>query len=128
MCVIQRAISSISFYLAWWFQVDLWAEVKKLEGKTLYTLEQKEPFLVVQVLHDRVIIENSKNNERPIRWSEIRGAWGHLEQHGTITRAEIMESFSSYNSAYLAAILANLEEVSTEIAPITLRLKNRQNP
>lgn len=106
--------------------MDLWAQVKNLEGKTLYTIEQKEPFLIAQVLHDRIIIENSKNNERPIRWSEIRGSWGHLEQHGTVTRAEIMGSFSSHNSAYVAAILANLEEVSTEIAPITLRLKNRQ--
>lgn len=105
--------------------MDLWARIKNLEGKTLCTIDQKEPFQVMQVLHDRVIIENSRKKERPIRWSEIRASWSHLEQYGAITRAEIMELFSSHNSAYVAAILANFEEVSTEMKPITLRLRSR---
>jgi hypothetical protein len=102
--------------------MDLWVAIKSLEGKTLHTIDRKEPFVVAQVLHDRVVIENSLGKERPIRWSEIGASWDHLEQHGTVTRAEIMESYSSYNSAYVAAILANVDGVSSNMRPIILRL------
>lgn len=105
-------------------KLDLWREIKNLEGKILNTIDQKEPFVILQVLHDRVIIENSLKKERPIRWSEIRASWSHLEQHGTVTRAEIMESYSSRNSAYVAAILANIDGVTSETRPIILRLKS----
>jgi hypothetical protein len=104
--------------------VDLWPEIKCLEGKILHTIDQKEPFVITQALHDRVIIENSMSKERTIQWSEIKASWSHLEQHGTITRAQIMESYSSRNSAYVAAILANVNGVSSEMRPIILKLSS----
>lgn len=35
---------------------SVWARVKSLEGRTLYTLKQQKPFDVIKVLHDRILL------------------------------------------------------------------------
>jgi hypothetical protein len=104
--------------------MDLWVEIKNLEARTLYTIDQKKPFTVLRVLPDRVVVENSENKERPIRWFEIEKSWNHLKRYGTITRTEIMDSYCSHNSAYVAAILANIRGVASDMRPIVLRLRD----
>lgn len=87
--------------------MNLWNEVKKLEGKKLRTLNQKKQFAVSEVLGDRVIMVTSKGNKRKIRWIAIQRSWDYQKAQGALTR-EILLSCSRYNSPYVATILANL--------------------
>ena len=70
--------------------MDLWREIKELEGQTLHTLKQKKPFDLLKVSYNKVIIRpQAKMNERSIPWEEISGSWLDLLEHGKITRKEI---------------------------------------
>jgi len=103
--------------------MNLWSEIKKLEGKELHTLDRRKPLLVLEVAADHVLIETSENKTRYIRWAEIQESWDYLERHSQITRSKIMESYSGFNSAYVAAIIANVGGVKHSIKPIILRLE-----
>jgi hypothetical protein len=46
--------------------LDLWTEIKKLQGKELETLDQRKAFMVCEVLADRVIIKTSGEKERAV--------------------------------------------------------------
>ena len=102
--------------------MNLWAELKKLEGKTLHTLDRKKPFEVVEVSGDRVQICTSTGRERSVRWRSLEQAYAHLEKFGRLTRKEIGElGYSEYNRAYVAALLANLPGIIYTVKPITLQ-------
>jgi len=83
---LKKHLSQIEFV---WSKMDLWDEVKKLQGKTLITLNWRRPFDVLEVLLDNVIIRNSKGNERKIDFSAIQQSWNALEEKRTLTREEI---------------------------------------
>jgi len=101
--------------------MDLWGEVKKLEGRELHTLDRGRPLRVLDVGADYVLIVTSKSKRRSIRWIEIQNSWDYLERHGQITRTKIMESYSGFNPAYVAVIIANVAGVKRSIRPIVLR-------
>jgi hypothetical protein len=57
--------------------MDVWAEIEKLQGKTLKTLAQNKPFDVVLVGKRRVIVrQRASGVERPIRREAIEDAFG----------------------------------------------------
>ena len=106
--------------------MDLWKEIKKLEGKTLATLDKRKEFKMVKVLPNIVVIETSTGTPRNIPWDNIQQSWRELEKTDEITRTDIMKFYSPFNPAYVAAILSNLPNVSHRIRPVVLKLhKNR---
>lgn len=107
--------------------MDLWSEVKKLEGRELHTLDRERPLLILEVAADYVLVKTSENKRRSIRWAEIRNSWNHLEKHGQISRSKIMESYSGFNPAYVAAIIASVGRVKHSIKPIILRLEKQSD-
>lgn len=105
--------------------MDLYSEIKKLEGMTLKTLRDNKSFDVIDVTRKKVIIEpHESEKERPINWSEIDGAYRQLAANRRITRGEIEERHSPRNPAYVAAMLAELPGVRVTVKPvITLHLR-----
>src|SRR5437868_12655489 len=101
--------------------MNIWSEIEKLDGLTLKTLDQKKAFDIVGVTdHVVTICPHETQTERPIARDEIEKAYQYLYVVEQITRTEIREKFSEYNPAYVAAILAELPDVSHAIRPIRL--------
>jgi len=108
-------------------KMNVWDEVKKLEGKTLKTLDWEKPFDIQDVLSNIVVIWiRSTKKERIIHWREIEESWNHLEEYRILTRTEIHKLYSERNPAYVASILANLPGVTYHIRPITLLFKKKK--
>jgi len=104
--------------------MQLAIELKKLQGKKLFTLYQKKTFEITQVTTNQIIIKTSKESQRPIPLKEITLAWNHLERHKELTRSEIRDlGYSEFNPAYVVAILASLPGVKHSLSPIILRLQ-----
>jgi len=106
--------------------MQLTVELKKLQGKKLFTLYQKKPFEIMQISNNQIIIKTSTESQRPILLKEITLAWNHLEKHKELTRGEIRDlGYSEFNPAYVVAILASLPGVSHTLSPIILKLKKQ---
>ena len=99
-------------------------ELKKLEGKTLYTLAQNKEFDVVKV-SSKVVLTVSTGKSRPIPFWKFQKARYHLEEHKKLTLVEIRElEISDFNPTYIAAVLAEIPGVSVTKKPISLYLKS----
>jgi hypothetical protein len=106
--------------------MSFWEEIKKPEGQTLKTLDQRKPFDNLDITDHAVLIyPQATQTERPISRDEIENAYRHLVTLGEITRTEIPEKFSEYNPAYVAAILAALPNVQHSTRPIKLWISNK---
>ena len=102
--------------------MDIWPDVKQLEGKTLHTLDQNKAFDVVAVTEQTVLVQPyASGKERRIKRDEIEPAYQELHTRGVIERADIRERYSNYNPASVAAILAALPGVRHSTKPIRLR-------
>lgn len=101
---------------------DIWVKIKKLQGKTLITLDRRREFKVIEVLRCQIVIETSTGTPRNIPWNNVQQSWAELEKNGEITRTDIMRLYSPFNPAYVAAILSNLPNVSHSVRPIVLKL------
>ena len=100
---------------------QFWQMIEGLVGRELYTLHENNPFTVDQVQERRVeITVGTTGNPRTIRREEIELAWEHLVKEGAVSRAEIQQQFSSFNPAFVAAILAALPGVTHRTDPIRL--------
>lgn len=99
--------------------MSIWLELKNLEGQTLKTLKQEKLFDIVDVNESVMIIRPQvRNQERPISRRAIEAAYQRLLATGQLTRADIRdEGFSEFNPAYVAAILAQLPNVTHVIFP-----------
>jgi hypothetical protein len=101
--------------------MNIWEEIKKLNGQTLKTLDRQKPFNILAVTdHVVLICPEETQTERPISRDEIEKAYRYLVTIGETTRTEIREKFSEYNPAYVAAILASLPNVEHSTRPIRL--------
>jgi len=101
--------------------IDCWQEVKKLQGQTLKTLDQRKSFDILGATYSCVeIFLHSKKSYRKIYRQEIEGACDELKTRREITRSEIEERHSPRNPAYVAAILATLPGVGYSLNPIRL--------
>ena len=101
--------------------MELWDEIKKLEGKVLKTLDRGKSFEVVVVLNSSVIVKPlSTKKERVIPREQIEGAFHQLISSDQITQREIEAQHSPRNPVYVAAILAELPDVTHTIRPIVL--------
>ena len=101
--------------------MDIWPDVKQLEGKTLHTLDQNKAFDVVAVTEQTVLVQPyASGKERRIKRDEIEPAYQELVARGMIERTDIRDRYSNYNPAYVAAILAALPGIRHANKPIRL--------
>ena len=101
--------------------MSIWSEIEKLQGKTLNTLDRKKPFDIVYVGEQTVIVRpHVRRLERPIRRQVIEDAFAELKLRGEISRCEIRDRYTSFNPAYVAAILSSLPGVTYLLKPIRL--------
>jgi hypothetical protein len=99
--------------------MDIWSEIKQLEGKELETLLQGKKFEVVEVRDSCLIIKPRVRN-RIIRVPRegIESAYQELTQKGQISRIRIMAEHAHWFPAHVAAILVNLPDVTYATKPI----------
>ena len=98
--------------------------IEFIKGQTLNTLARKVKFDILDV--DKMGIDifvHSTKHERHISRREIEKSWEYLVTTGNISAAYIMNSVPSRSSVYIAAILAQLPEVSYSVRPVVLTLK-----
>lgn len=101
--------------------MNIWAEITKLAGRTLSTLDRDKPFDILEISDQALIIRpHETDKERKIRRIEIEDAYRRLAAIGELTRSEIRDEFSNFNPAYVAAILAELPNVNHANKPIRL--------
>ena len=101
--------------------IDLWAEVRKLEGLTLKTLGHHSAFDLLRVDPKKVVVYiHRSGRERAIRGAEIERAFQALVQERHISRIDIQARYSPRCPAYVAAILSRLPGVTYTLKPIRL--------
>ena len=101
--------------------MDLWTELKKLEGFTFQTLKQKKKFEVIVVTDSLILIKpQARGKERSISRKEVEGSYHELVASRQISRSQIEDRYSPRNSAFVAALLAQLAGVDFTDDPITL--------
>ncbi len=99
--------------------MDLWTELKKLQGGTLRTLGKDKLFDVIVVLSDSIIVKpHFKGKERSVPRTAFEGVWRELTSNGEITRVRIEAEYMPRSSAYIAAMLLELPGVSYENKPV----------
>ncbi len=99
--------------------MDLWSEIKQLEGKVLKTLLQGKKFEVVEVRDSGVIIRPLVRNKIiKIPRKGIESAYYELTSQCQISRNRIMAEHAHWFPAHVAAILANLPGVTYTVKPI----------
>ena len=100
----------------------IWSEFRKLQGKTIRTLDRRNPFDVSYVGQDTLIVTPQVSGKvRTINREIIESAFIELKTKGELSRSEIQDRYSSFNPAYVAALLSELPGVSYRIRPIVLR-------
>ena len=101
--------------------MEMWKQVKSLEGHTLKTLARGNHFDVVSVDTQKVIVRpHVQGIKRHIKWQIIEDAFSELVQRGEVTRVDIRDHYTQFNPAYVAAILAALPDVTFTQPPIHL--------
>lgn len=105
--------------------LNLWNEIKKLNGNILRTLDRHNPFEIIAVTESTVIIRlKSTGNERPISRKGLEEAYRHLMVTGRLTCEEIDQKYTPRNPVYTAAILAEMPGVQYKLNPIRLLISN----
>ena len=100
---------------------SLWRYVCGLEGSTLRTLGRGKPFVVLLATARAVnVVPESSGKERSIPRSALQGALGDLRDRGLLTLNDIRSQWCDFSPAYVAAILAELPDVTHRLRPITL--------
>ena len=103
----------------------MWNNVEALVGQTLYTLDQRRPFLTRDVTAGYVSIETSTGKPRNIPRHEIEHSWQHLINNSLLSRADVRAKYSEFNPAYVVTILAQMRGVRVTVRPIVLHLGGR---
>jgi hypothetical protein len=100
---------------------QLWLNLHTLQGRELKTLEQGKPFMVQEVLGDRVLLAPMvSGKQRTIRRKTLETAFNALVEQRELTSLEIAQEFSPFNAVYVAALLAALPDVAACTRPIRL--------
>lgn len=99
---------------------DFWGIlVPTLVGKSFYTLGRGHEFRVEEMGEGHLLIVTTQGRRRIPR-RELEGAWQNLTRQGKLTQQQIVKGSSPFNSAYVAALLAQMQGVGHTSNPITL--------
>lgn len=101
--------------------LDLLVEIEKRCGQTLRTLARHRSFELVAVGSKGLEIRVARSGKtRTIPRKELEAAYEALARAGRISAGEIRQMCSEYNPAYIAAVLAQMPEVTFTLNPIVL--------
>jgi hypothetical protein len=101
--------------------MDVWSHIESMAGKTLATLERGKAFDIVKVGSSRVVVRpHASNTARSIERRELEGAFKELSLQGELSRSRIQQQYSDWNSAFVAAMLADIPGVRIAHKPIRL--------
>lgn len=108
-------------------QSQLWPSISTLDGRELRTLVRGNPFEVVNVLGDRVVLSPVVNGKaRTIARQTLEEAFAALLERRELTGQQIAFEFSAFNAVYVAALLAALPDVAVCTRPIRLIFMGHQ--
>ena len=108
-------------------QSQLWPSICILDGRELKTLVRGHPFEVVNVQGDRVVLSPVVNGKsRTIPRQTLEEAFSALLERRELAGQQIAWEFSSFNAAYIAALLAALPDVAVCTHPIRLIFMGHQ--
>jgi hypothetical protein len=95
-----------------------------LKGKTLATLDRKANFDILNVDEGGIdIFLHSTKKGRHIAPRDIEESWAHLVTTGKLPLTYIMHVVNTQSSSYISAILTQVEGVTYELKPITLKYR-----
>jgi len=101
--------------------MGVWDQIEFLTGQSLKTLEDHQPFEIIENSPVEVqIYIYSTLETRKIRREKIEGAWLQLTKTGSITPNDIKSRYSRSCSSYIASILAVMPGVSYRTNPTEL--------
>jgi len=101
--------------------MGVWDRIEYLIGQSLKTLEQNQPFEIMEITpSDIQICIYSTLETRRIKRGILEGIWMQLISDGCIEESEIRENYSSSNAAFISAILASMPNVTYRLDPLQL--------
>ena len=101
----------------------IWSVLQGMRGKYISTLVQGKKFQIAMITPYELMIRPVKQRKpRTLTRECIQEAWRHLIFHRRLSIDEIIEKYSKFNSAYLAAILTIMPGVTYTTNPIVLNL------
>ncbi|MBA3072705.1 MAG: hypothetical protein FP831_03850 [Anaerolineae bacterium] len=96
-------------------------QLKRLEGKTLETLDQHKKFTILTIDHSGIYINvHSTQKDRQLFREQFIDSWDYLLKNGEMTAVHVLDQ-GCHSSAYVVAILAEIAGVTYTIRPIHLR-------
>jgi hypothetical protein len=102
--------------------IDLWHDIRQLNGCTLSTLARRKPFDIVEISNNSITVRpHSTGKERPVPRTGIENAFQRLITIGEITLADLEADFTPLNPVYTAAILAEMRGVKVYLKPTRLK-------
>jgi hypothetical protein len=101
--------------------MGVWEQIEFLTGQSLKTLDDQQPFEIMENTPGEVqIYIYSTLETRKIRREKIEGAWLQLTRDGSISATEIKSRYSRSCSPYIASILAAMPGISYRTDPTEL--------
>ena len=109
---------------------DIWPEIQRLQGKTLYTLGHNRPFTVVSVDDAQAELRIDTTGGRAVvRRYALEPIWETLLQEKEVLVKEQAERLdipgSVWTATYVAAMLVHVGRVSYTNRPLRLYLKSK---
>ena len=99
----------------------VWDHLDYLMGRSLKTLEDQQPFEILEKSSaDIQIFVYSSRETRRLKRGILEGAWLQLTRHGVITEEEIKSNHSASNYPYIIAILGTMPTVNYSPNPAKL--------
>ena len=106
--------------------MDLWGEIRKLDGKVLRTLRDRKPFDVSvlpspgdEVPWIVIVCPHSNMKERPISGIGIQKAYEEIIHRGKATLTDLRQlAKNDWHASYVPAILAALPGIQYQIKPV----------
>ena len=104
--------------------MEIWRIIKTLQGKTIKTLDRKRLFDISSVnRRGVVVVPHVSGKGRYIKRSTIEDVFSELRARGELPRSDIQNRYSSFNPAYVAALLAEHPDVEYRLRPIVLHFR-----
>lgn len=109
---------------------SIWSVLQGMRGRYISTLVHGKKFQIAMITPYELIIRPVKQRKpRTLTRECVQDAWRNLIFHRRLSINEIAEKYSKFNSAYLAAILATMPDVTYTTNPIVLILsRNNEQP
>ena len=94
------------------FEPPLFALLRPLEGRQIFTLARRQPNTIAEVAEDRVIIRTTRSPRgQPVPAWMFNIAWSYLTTHGRLANQHLCDELRVHRSAAVVAVLAQLPGV-----------------